>query len=597
MSKLRDFLFFKSITYKNFIWLYRNISKRNKLRLLKLIFLMILSAISEVISITAIIPFLSLIIDPENIEKFYILNNFFEYLDIENKVFGAGLLLIIANIVTPFLRLLNIKKSGQITAEIGSDFSYKLYKINLNQNYSEYVKENSSSLISAANSDIGRVVLSLSGINAMITGFFIAFFILINLFFINKFIAIYSLFIFSSSYLIIAQLTKKRLLINSKIVAKNIKRQINLIQEIFGSIREVLLYGIQDNYLENYIKIDFPMRKLGAENLFLASFPKYILESIGIIFIVFISLSIYNSGKNSLEIIPIVGIFALSAQRLLPSLQMIYSGWSTVKGNQSNLERVKSLISKKVPSENKFSTSQYLDFKNKICFQNVNFKFNESSNYIFKNLNFEIFKGESIGIVGETGTGKSTMLNMLMGFLYPNEGNIYVDNKKIAPGRYIQNLKMWQKLIAYVPQNIYLKDSSFIENIAFGIEVKNIDLEKVKKVAQESQIIEYIESTKLGFNNNVGERGVLLSGGQAQRLALARALYRDSKILILDEATSALDTNTEKKIIKSIFSLEKDITLIMIAHRLSSLKYCDRIFSLENKQLKEIKYESLIKNN
>ena len=597
MSKLRDFLFFKSITYKNFIWLYRNISKRNKLRLLKLIFLMILSAISEVISITAIIPFLSLIIDPENIEKFYILNNFFEYLDIENKVFGAGLLLIIANIVTPFLRLLNIKKSGQITAEIGSDFSYKLYKINLNQNYSEYVKENSSSLISAANSDIGRVVLSLSGINAMITGFFIAFFILINLFFINKFIAIYSLFIFSSSYLIIAQLTKKRLLINSKIVAKNIKRQINLIQEIFGSIREVLLYGIQDNYLENYIKIDFPMRKLGAENLFLASFPKYILESIGIIFIVFISLSIYNSGKNSLEIIPIVGIFALSAQRLLPSLQMIYSGWSTVKGNQSNLERVKSLISKKVPSENKFSTSQYLDFKNKIFFQNVNFKFNESSNYIFKNLNFEIFKGESIGIVGETGTGKSTMLNMLMGFLYPNEGNIYVDNKKIAPGRYIQNLKMWQKLIAYVPQNIYLKDSSFIENIAFGIEVKNIDLEKVKKVAQESQIIEYIESTKLGFNNNVGERGVLLSGGQAQRLALARALYRDSKILILDEATSALDTNTEKKIIKSIFSLEKDITLIMIAHRLSSLKYCDRIFSLENKQLKEIKYESLIKNN
>ena len=584
----------KKSSFRDIIWLYKVISKKSKIKLLKLVVLMIFCAIAELISISAVVPFLALLINKNQISDFYFVQYLMNLIKIDNPIIGAGLILIISNIITPFLRLYNLKKGGLITAEIGSELSYLLYKINLNQPYSEYIKFNSSTLISAANLDIGRIVLILSSLNNVITSFFISLFIIVNLIFINSSIALSSLVIFGICYVFIGNLTKQRLNKNSKVVADSSLKQVSLIQEIFGSIKEVLLYQYQDIYLKEYLKVDKPMRKLGAENIFLSSFPKFILESAGLIFITLIA--IWQSSRNvdSSSLFPLLGIFAISAQRLLPSFQQIFIGWSTINANQANLKRVKKLINKKTLEFNKFKNIKKLDFQKNLVFKNVFFSY-KKNNYIFSDLNFNINKGEKIGLIGNTGAGKSTLINMIMGFLYPNHGQIFVDNNLINATSKIELLKKWQKNIAYVPQNIYLKDSSFIENIAFGINKENIDLQRVFEVSTKAEIKKFIDKTEKGFFTKVGERGILLSGGQAQRIAISRALYRKSNFLILDEATSALDNITEEKIINSIFSLGNDLTLIMIAHRLTTLRFCDRIFIIQKNNLEEISYQDITK--
>ena len=259
MYKNKNNLFFIDSSSRDLIWLYKFISLRNKKRLLKLIGLMIFSAISEIASISLIIPFLTLIVKPDGLENFPFLENFMNLSGINNPIIVAGLFLIIANIITPLLRLLYLKKSGLITAEIGSEISYKLYKVNMNQPYSEYLNQDSSSLISAAATDIGRVVLILAGINTFITGLFISIFIFLNLLFINWYISILSIIIFGSCYIFIGFLTKKSLYRNRKLL-QIILNPSFFNTKIFGSIREVLLYQIQDNYLDDYMKIDLSMK-------------------------------------------------------------------------------------------------------------------------------------------------------------------------------------------------------------------------------------------------------------------------------------------------------------------------------------------------
>ena len=589
---LNKFLSGKS-SLKDLIWLYLTISRKNKIRLSKLFFLIIFSAIIEVLSISLVAPFLGLLIDSDSINKYPLINNFSSFFYFKDPLLLASFFLIFTNILSPFVRLYNLKKGGEITADIGSEFSYKVFSKNLYQPYIEYLNENSSSLISAANVDIGRVVIVLTAINSMTTGLFSLLFIISNLFFINFNIAIICILIFTFCYLFIGILTRKRLLRNSQIVSEGSKKQVQLIQDIFGSLREIILYKSQNLYLRNYLEIDKPIRSLGAENIFLSSFPKYILESVGIISIISISIIFYLSEQNKNYIFPLLGVIAISAQRILPAFQQMYVGWATVKGNGAHLKRVKKLISKEsldIEAEN--LNSKYF-LKKIIKFKNVNFKYSKKDKFIFKDLNLTIKKGEKIGLVGPTGQGKSTFINILMGFLYPLSGKIMIDDFVIDGYQNIKNLKIWQSCIAYVPQNIYLKDSSFIDNIAFDLNYKKLNLEKIYEVSRIAKIKNFIEKTNKGFYTNVGERGVLLSGGQIQRIAIARALYREKSILILDEATSALDISTETEIINSISS-KKDLTLIMIAHRLNTLKDCDRIFNFLDNKIEEINYEELI---
>jgi ATP-binding cassette subfamily B protein len=314
-------------------------------------------------------------------------------------------------------------------------------------------------------------------------------------------------------------------------------------------------------------------------------FPRYLLESIGLIIITIIAYLIsHNNIEPSLEI-TILGTFALGAQRLLPAFQQIYSSWAGMGAQIYSARNVLDLLDQNAETEEDNFKNFEFNKSFEIKCEAVSFQYKKTVKETLSNINFSIKPGERIGIIGKTGGGKSTLLDLIMGLLKPSSGRLLVNNIDVNL-KYNKNfLKSYQSQISHVPQNIFLSDSSIIENIAFGVPNSEIIMTKVKKAAREAMADEFIENLPEGYNTKVGERGIRLSGGQRQRIAIARALYKDSRIIFFDEATSALDEKTERDLINSIYSLKKDITLVMISHRLSTLSYCEKIVEIKNKKI------------
>jgi len=298
------------------------------------------------------------------------------------------------------------------------------------------------------------------------------------------------------------------------------------------------------------------------------------------------------SISNSLvSAIPVLGALVLGAQRLLPLLQQGYSALTNFRGARVSLDDSLQLLDQKIPAFYKTNHTKKISFNNSLQFKDVDFRFSDETPYVLKNISFEIKKGTKIGIFGSTGSGKSTLLDLIMKLLEPNKGSILIDGVEIN----FHNSNLWQSTLSHVPQSIFLADTSISENIAFGIEKHLIDQDKVKRSAEIAQISEAIEKLDKKYDTLVGERGIRLSGGQRQRIGIARALYKNSKVLIFDEATSALDNETESKVMKEISKFENDITLIIVAHRLSTLKKCDKLFRINNGYIENIEnYEKMI---
>ena len=289
-----------------------------------------------------------------------------------------------------------------------------------------------------------------------------------------------------------------------------------------------------------------------------------------------------NNQLSTKEILPILGAFALGAQKLLPAMQQSYNAWATINAYSSEILNVINSLKQKVEINlDKSITSNNLKKRKpfeKIKFDSLSFKYNNKENLIIKDLNLVIYKGDKIGIVGKTGCGKSTLIDLLIGLLIPYQGQIIVDGNSIHSKN---NIEQWREKITHVPQTIYLTDNSFAENIAFGIPKKNIKLNKVKKAANLAKISSFIESTSNGYDSLVGEAGIKLSGGQRQRIGIARALYKNTEIIILDEATSSLDKKTEKEVMESINKFGKEKTILIVAHRISTLDFCDKVIELK----------------
>jgi ATP-binding cassette subfamily B protein len=285
----------------------------------------------------------------------------------------------------------------------------------------------------------------------------------------------------------------------------------------------------------------------------------------------------YGGIQSSL---PLLGVLALSAQRLLPALQQAYNAWTAIKGHQSSLNEVITLLDLPVES-NPLAENDIVEFSNSIELVNVCFSYDEGSNLTLNNVSLRINSGERIGIIGSTGSGKSTLVDILMGLLAPTSGKMLIDQLEMRQSTLVN----WRKKIAHVPQNIFLTDGSIRENISFGVSEGEIDDSRIKLAAECASLSLVIDRMPNGYNSLIGERGVFLSGGERQRLGIARALYKDSTLIVLDEATSALDSETEKKVIDSIEDLSSKKTVIMIAHRLSTVKNCDRIYVMKNGEI------------
>jgi ATP-binding cassette subfamily B protein len=414
------------------------------------------------------------------------------------------------------------------------------------------------------------------------------------LIFIDPMIAFTSIICFGASYGLITWMSRQHLHRNSERIAYEQTQVVKALQEGLGGIRDVLLDGTQPVYCDIYRQADHPLRKAQGNNSFVGQSPRYIMEALGMVLIASLAyaLSLQVGGISSA--LPVLGALALGAQRLLPAMQQIYGAWAGIAGNHASLADAIELLDQPLPTGNLQPPNDALNFHNNIRFDSVLFRYTPEGPWVLDGLNLTFPKGARVGFVGSTGSGKSTTLDLLMGLLIPTEGHILVDDQAITGDR----LAAWQRSIAHVPQSIFLADTTLSENIAFGVPPEKIDMNRVREASRQAQISEFIENGPEGYQALVGERGVRLSGGQRQRIGIARALYKQASVLVFDEATSALDNATEQSVIDAIEGLGKEFTILLIAHRLTTLQHCDIIVELElGRVVAQGTYEQLLERS
>ena len=389
---------------------------------------------------------------------------------------------------------------------------------------------------------------------------------------------------FGLLYLITALVSRRNLRENSECIARESTRVIKSLQEGLGGIRDVLIDGTQETYCTIYRSADLPLRRAQARNTFTGASPRFIMEMLGMVMIAVLAYNMAQREGGVSSALPVLGALALGAQRLLPVLQQGYNAIATIFGAEASLLDGLDLLAQPMLEHAGEGPFPPLPFERSIRLDDVGFHYAVDGVWVMRHVHLEIPKGKRVGFVGSTGAGKSTLLDILMSLLMPSEGTMLVDGKAVS----IQNYRNWQAHIAHVPQSIYLSDSSIEENIAFGLPRRKINPERVRQAAKQAQIAEIIESWPEKYQTKVGERGVRLSGGQRQRIGIARALYKRADVIIFDEATSALDTETERAVMQAIDSLSPDLTILIVAHRLTTLQKCDFIIELDKGRISRI---------
>ena len=577
--------------------LWSHLSGTRQRQFFMVLALMVLAALSEVISLGAIVPFLAVIVDPERVLKLPLAKWASQVLNI-NTSFGFILALMtffcVAAVAAGIIRMTLLWANSRLAYACGSDLSFDIFEKTLHQPYRTHLNRNSSEVKSGLDYKVSYTVNVLLQVLNLISSSLLAIAIIATLILLNPLITLLAASFFLTIYLIYSWVMRKRLVMNSKIIALQSTQVVQCVEESLGGIREVLLGNLQNFYCNKYKKSDLLLRNAMGGNNFISQSPRYAMESIGMVLLIGLTYFLLVSGSPTTSLIPILGALALGAQRLLPCSQQCYAAWASILGSKAALREALEFLDQPSPKLFKNQSKQII-FKESICFQNVNFAYSSNTPLVLKNLSFEIPKGKSIAIVGETGGGKSTILDLIMGLLRQTSGEILIDGTAITDSV----MESWRCQIAHVSQSIYLSDTTVAQNIAFGIPLENIDYTLLHEVIRRALLEDLIETLADGIEGTVGERGARLSGGQRQRIGIARALYRGAKILVLDEATSALDATTEKKLLPSLMGdTSNPVTVIMVAHRLSTVKNCDTIIELANGSIiAQGSYDELIKKS
>ncbi len=568
------------------------LSKKQRGSLIYITILLFFGMVLEIFGLGVIVPMLTFILEPDSLGQFLKNSTFIKNIGITNQssflyffLIGIVLLYVIKTIVIIYL----VYKQNRFITDLYSDFSVNLFNNYINQNYSFHLNKNSSILVKNIQVEVNLFRSFLSSWITIVIETSLLLAIMLTLIFIEPigalsiglFFSILSIVMFSISKKKLKSWGKKREVIDSSI-SKHIL-------ETFGGIKDILILG-RKNYFEKYFfKVSRERSRILKNYLTISQTPRYFFELVaifGLVGFIFIMILI---GKDNTELISILGVFVAATFRMIPSFNRIFSAFQNAKYYTSSVD----LMYKEFKSfyrnqtENNYIKSK--DFNSKIEIRNLTFSYSKSKDLVLKKINLTINKGDSIGIIGESGSGKSTLVDLLMGLYKPKDGKIMIDGVDIH-----NNTRNWQNKIGYVPQSIFLTDDSILKNIALGIDENLIDFELINSVVKASQLEKFIHSLDEGINTQVGERGVQLSGGQLQRIGIARALYNQPEILILDEATASLDYNTEINVMEAIKNIKKDKTLIIVAHRLTTIDDCDYIYKIEKGEI-NIKNEKYAK--
>ena len=551
--------------------------------------LQIISAGSEVLSLGAVLPFLSALTNPSQLFNKPIMQSWFKLLSINTEsqvVMATAVLFAVAILLSNTLRLITIRLQYHFSAEIGNMVSAEVYRRTLYQPYTFHSQHSSSQIITLTTSDASCVSGGLiPSFFYLATNALVVLAILTTLLLLDPRVALGSALIIGGAYRLIILKTRATLHANGRRISELNAVCVKTIQEGLGGIRDVLIDGTQGVFESAFRQANKAMLQAYGSNQFIAMSPRFLIEPIAMCSIATFAVIMAYDGAELYSVLPLLGTLALGANRLLPAIQQCYVSLSNIRGYQPSLIKVNQALSRPVNSEQLVSVNQKIKLQNELRFEGVWFSYPSASlDWILSGVNISIKPNTIVAFIGATGCGKSTIADLILGLLQPKRGQITVDGKSLTG----QQVRAWQSTIAHVPQQIYLSDATIAENIAFGVPHEDIDMVRVQEAAKLALISDFIEKRPLAYQEIVGERGVRLSGGQRQRIGIARALYKRASVIVFDEATSALDNSTEREVMEAIEGLNNRLTIILIAHRLSSIKNADVIYELRDGQVHQV---------
>lgn len=560
-------------------------------------------ALLDLIGVASILPFIAVLANPQLVETNIALSTAFQIVrhlgisTIENFFFLLGILVFVLLIVSLGFKALVIYAQLRFTQMREYSLSKRLVEGYLRQPYSWFLNRHSADLGKTILSEVRTVIGgSLAPMINLIAQSIVTLTILVFLVIVNPLLACATFLVFAVAYLAILKTTKQFLYLIGEERARANKECFIAVTEVFGAAKEVKVAGLEDVFIQRFVNPAYRLARYNARASVISQLPRFALEAIVFGGILMLMLHLMTQSGNLANALPTIALYTFAGYRLMPALQQIYSSITQLRFGNPVLDALHSdLIG--LHSENVSRLDQTpLVFSKAIELNNIVYSYPGTSQIILKNVSLTIPANTIVGIVGTTGSGKTTLVDVILNLLEPQEGTVSFDGQVITD----QNRRQWQRTIGYVPQQIYLADDTVSANIAFGVDAEDWSYEAIERAARIANLHEFVTNDLThGYNTTVGERGVRLSGGQRQRIGIARALYRNPKILIMDEATSALDNLTEQAVMDAVNNLGHDITIILIAHRLSTVKQCDNILLMDKGNIVDKgTYEELsVRNN
>ncbi|MGY6563461.1 MAG: ABC transporter ATP-binding protein [Halomonadaceae bacterium] len=581
--------------------LYQLLSAEQRKKLLGLQVLVVLMAFAEVAGVAAIGPFMAVVGDISRLEGEGMLAQLYQASGLATPrqfLFWLGVSVLVALTLATMISMYATWRLSLYAQQVGAELSTRLYHHYMQQPWLFHASGTSSQLTNKISQETTRITnnviqplmqMNAKGVLALVMA--------TAIFLFNPLVALAGLLLFGLAYVVLYRTVRKRLARNGKEISHSNQLRFKLMNEGFGGIKDTLLLGRQADFNRRF---EMSSRKLGEARGVtqgLSQVPRYAMELVAfgaVIFLVLYLLAAYDGNLG--EILPILSVYALAGFKLLPAFQQIYTSLAQVKGNLAAFDSLEDDLDASQDATCGKSAAQAgrLSPQHRITLENVHFSYPGKEEKALNGLTLEIPRNHVIGLVGASGSGKSTAIDILLGLMAPQEGVLKVDGEELSD----QRLRAWQNNVGFVPQNIFLADASIRENIAFGLPTEAIDDERVLRAAHMAHLEELLDSLPDGLNTCVGERGIQLSGGQRQRIGIARALYDDAEVLVLDEATSALDGITEKLVMDAIHDFAGKKTIIMIAHRLATVKQCSSIYLVDGgKVIDKGSYNDLASRN
>ena len=581
--------------------LYQLLTKEQRRKLLGLQVLVVLMAFAELAGVAAIGPFMALVGDISRLEGEGALAQLYTATGFDSPqqfLFWLGVAVLVALAGAAAISMYTIWRLSLYSQQVGAELSVRLYKYYMQQPWLFHASGSSSQLTNRIALECNRVsiqvVQPLMQINAKLV---LALVIALAILFFDPKVAIFGLTLFAIAYFLLFKTVRSRLSKNSSAITQSNQDRFKLMNEGFGGIKDTLLLGRQTDFNRRFERSSYIFGKSMGMNLGLSQAPRYFMELLAFGSMIGLVLYLIMTYDGNLgDVLPILALYALAGFKLLPAFQQIYSSLAQLKGNISAFDSLEQdlIDSQHVTTGKPASHAGKLSPQRLIELNNLDLTYPSKEEKALDGLSLEIPVNQVIGLVGASGSGKSTAIDVLLGLIQPQQGGLKVDGQELQG----EKLRAWQNNVGFVPQAIFLADASIQENIAFGLPPEEIDPERVQKAAKMAHLDELLERLPDGLETRVGERGIQLSGGQRQRIGIARALYDDAEVLVLDEATSALDGITEKLVMDAIHDFSGKKTIIMIAHRLATVKACNCIYLLEQgRVLDQGTYEELVEKN